>query len=203
LFKDDIDFVTEAVKKYGKQYPVLDAGGLEKPVVADYFITINGGSQMDRYLNLDKPPFQDLFGEYAIQNPDGTDQPPIEKMTEKDYWGTVVCLSVLEHVNNPFEVFEGLYRILKPGGLLMLSTEFSFPYHPSLSEDGTRVDYPDNFRFSPSGLEVLAKYAKFDILECGWRLNIHAGMGVLDIKSGLPQEIKSVAIVCRKPEIQV
>lgn len=199
MFKDDIDLVTEKVAQYGLQLPALDAGGLAFPVVADYDITIRTGNQHARYLNLPEPPFTHVFGEYAITNPDGTDQPPIEKMPERDKWGTVVCLSTLEHVENPFEVFNGLYRILQPGGLLILSTVQSFPYHPSWNKDRTRIDYPDNWRFTPSGLKILAQHSGFEILECEWRLQINADMGIKEIHTGVSQEIISTYIVARKP----
>lgn len=58
----------------------------------------------------------------------------------------VFCTEVLEHVNQPFKAIEEIYRILKPGGLLIASSPFNFRIHGPL---------PDNWRFSEHGWRVL------------------------------------------------
>jgi SAM-dependent methyltransferase len=192
VFKDDIDFIEYAVKKYGLMTPCADLGGVDNGVViADYDITLRTGVQADRYLNLGHPPFSEVLGSYSIINPDKGD-PPIELIQDRDKWGTCVCVSVLEHVTNPFDVMDNIYRILKPGGLLVLSTLFSFPLHESLP------DYHDNFRFAPNGLEILAEHAGLLVLECGFRLKIYGEDGIKDIKNGHAQEIMSVGLIARK-----
>jgi SAM-dependent methyltransferase len=190
MFKDDIDLVHEMIGKYGFRAPLVDLGGLHarELTVADYSITIKTGDQHARYLHLDRDPFSDIENNYKVCNPQYGD-PFIEDLPERDYWGTAVCLSVLEHVKNPFEVFHSIWRVLKHGGLLILSTEFSFPFHPSPE---------DNFRFSPTGLKILAECSGFKVLENGWRLDINADMGVKEIHTGVSQEIRSVYIVCQK-----
>lgn len=183
------------VQKYGLKLPFVDLGGLHAKdiTVADYSITINdpNHNQWARYLHLDRDPFYDVVGgEYLILNPQYGD-PPIEILPETypEAFGTIVCLSVLEHVEDPFEVFNGFRRLLKPEGILILSTEQSFPVH----------DAPRDFwRFTDDALKYLASRANLKVLEAGYRLNIHGGMGVLEIHTGIPQEIRSVYIVCQK-----
>ena len=191
MFYDEIRLVGDMVKKYGFMPPVVELGGLGRPCVADYDITIRTGDQAARYVNVVNP-FESVFGEYTIMNPDNGD-PLIEDMADVDVWGTAVCVSVLEHVTNPFEVFRGFYRILKPEGLLIVSTVFSFPYHAS------EPDGHDYWRFTPTCLKMLGEYAEFEVLEADWGLWVTADKGVLDMKTGEPQEIKSVYTVCRKP----
>lgn len=74
---------------------------------------------------------------------------------------TVLCLSVLEHVERPWIAAEEIARILKPGGTVIAFAPFIFPYHK---------DPDDYFRYTTSGLRVL--FPGFEVLELegfgGW-----------------------------------
>src|SRR3989338_2060834 len=41
----------------------------------------------------------------------------------------VICKSVLEHVENPFQVVSEIRRVLKSGGVAIIYIPFLFPYH--------------------------------------------------------------------------
>jgi uncharacterized protein YbaR (Trm112 family)/SAM-dependent methyltransferase len=69
--------------------------------------------------------------------------------------GVWVC-AVLEHLENPFQVSSEIYRILKPGGFVLVSAPFMFPLH------GSPHDY---FRYTASGLRSV--FGKFKEVECG------------------------------------
>ncbi len=191
MFLDDIDLVDQLVDRYGLVKPLADLGGLERPTVADYAITLRTGRQRDRYIQLPGRPFDHLDPDYLVLNPEHGD-PPIEALprTRAGAFGTVVCLNVVEHVVDPFAVFAGLAGVLAPGGLLIVSTVFSFPYHPSPR---------DYWRFSPDCLRMLAERVGLAVLEADWRLQIHGGMGIQEIHTGEPQEIRSVYVCARKP----
>lgn len=65
--------------------------------------------------------------------------------------GLALCLETLEHVENPVKAVNEIHRILKPKGILLLSTILAYPIH----------DYPsDYWRFTPACLEeiVLAPF---------------------------------------------
>lgn len=71
--------------------------------------------------------------------------------TTYDY---VVCTEVLEHTLRPWDAIHEIRRILKPGGMLFLSTPFNFRIHGPL---------PDCWRFTEHGLRALL--GRFVILE--------------------------------------
>ena len=154
MFKKDIDLILELNKKYNFQAPLLDAGGLENPTVADYEISINKAipielrdgqsntwkmnvphpDQGDRYVDITRP-WDFIDPEYVILNPEYGD-PPIEELPKQysNSFSTVILVSVFEHVNNPYVVSDALYRLIRPGGFLINSTPFMFPFHPSPEE---------------------------------------------------------------------
>ena len=73
---------------------------------------------------------------------------------EKEKFDLIVCTDVLEHVINPFDAIDEIHRILKPGGILLLSSPLNFRIHGPL---------PDCWRFTEHGWKQLVK--KFEILE--------------------------------------
>jgi ubiquinone/menaquinone biosynthesis C-methylase UbiE len=64
----------------------------------------------------------------------------------------VLCLSVLEHVRDPFRVVAEVYRIIKPGGYALFHVPFIYPYHG--------LDY---WRFSEDGVKCL--FGEFSAIE--------------------------------------
>lgn len=63
----------------------------------------------------------------------------------------IVCLAVLEHVENPFKAMTEIYRVLKPGGFCLITIPFLYYYH---AEKGYYKDY---WRFTEDALELLFK----------------------------------------------
>ena len=59
----------------------------------------------------------------------------------------IVCLSVLEHVYDPFAAMANIHALLQPGGYLLLHLPFLFRYHapPDLG-------FTDGYRFSRDGM---------------------------------------------------
>lgn len=61
----------------------------------------------------------------------------------------IICVSVLEHVEDPALAVKEMFRVLKPGGFCYVYAPFLYYYHP---EKGY---YKDFFRFTRDGLEYL------------------------------------------------
>ena len=211
MFKKDIDLIQKLNKKYLFKAPLLDAGGLENPAIADYEIssrkalsiqiTEDGNHrtvkvphiiQSDRYLKISRP-WNFIDANYVILNPDRGD-PFIEELPAKypEFFSTVIMVSVFEHVNNPYKVSDALYQILKPGGYLINSTPFLFPYHPSPE---------DNFRYSPLALRRIHEASGFTWLEGDFHINHTTKEGIGDTNPqnyGAPQAIMASYALCRK-----
>lgn len=69
-----------------------------------------------------------------------------------DSYDVIVCTQVLEHVPNPFLAAAELCRILRPGGLLLLTVPAAYPYHSApndywrYSRDSIRLLFGERLR---------------------------------------------------------
>lgn len=63
----------------------------------------------------------------------------------------IICMNVLEHVEDPQKAVKEIYRVLKPGGYCYFDTPFIFYYHPM---EGY---YRDFFRFSRDAWQYLTR----------------------------------------------
>jgi hypothetical protein len=62
--------------------------------------------------------------------------------------GTAILMDTLEHVEYPHLAVKEVFRVLQPGGLIVMSSVMNFPIH----------DYPyDYWRFTPTAFQSLLK----------------------------------------------
>jgi hypothetical protein len=71
---------------------------------------------------------------------------------------TILCISILEHCEEPLSMIYNLASILKPGGYLMCLCPFAYI-------DGHM--YPDYWRFGRDGYSLMFKKASLDLVQSG------------------------------------
>ena len=87
-------------------------------------------------------------------------------------YDVVLCTQVLEHVDSPPAVISEISRVLKPGGVVLLTTHGTMVYHP------TPVDY---WRWTQTGLVKLfnenGEFSQIDIKPIGGTFSTLAFLG--------------------------
>lgn len=63
----------------------------------------------------------------------------------------IVCIAVLEHIENPFKAFEEMHRVLKKGGYCFIYVPFLYHYH---AQPGY---YGDFWRYTEDCIKYLSK----------------------------------------------
>jgi SAM-dependent methyltransferase len=101
------------------------------------------------------------------------------KPIPNETFGLVLNLEALEHVAYPQKSIDEIHRILRPEGLLILTTVMHFRIHPSPK---------DYWRFTPDGIELLLR--QFKILDCTVEESLKKpkGIWVTARKTGSPED---------------
>lgn len=76
---------------------------------------------------------------------------------ESESVDSIICLDVLEHVENPFHAINEMRRVLKPSGSVLLSVPFLNGFHGKSGASSSHEDYPDYWRFTHQGLNLMFK----------------------------------------------
>lgn len=139
---ESVDFIKKSIHQHKWDYPIIDLGtgdylSYYQPIFPTVKITTldfaqNGAKDIDIIADLLKLP-PELYNKY----------------------GLALCSDTLEHVRDPFIAVKEIYKILKPGGLFLLSTVACWGVH------GHPNDY---YRFLPEGLKYICENAGFKTL---------------------------------------
>jgi SAM-dependent methyltransferase len=80
----------------------------------------------------------------------------------------ILCTEVLEHLHTPEQAIAEMHRVLKPGGIILLTTRFIFPIH----------DAPhDYYRYTKYGLRHL--FRDWDIMSLEEEVDTFGALAVL------------------------
>jgi SAM-dependent methyltransferase len=114
-------------------------------------------------------------GEYLgcdIQEGPGVDRiEDLHALTfEDETVGTVICLETLEHVADPLRAVQEMHRVLKPGGVMAISSLMFFPIHA----------HPwDYWRFTPEAFALLLRpFESSLVVAQGWELMPEGVFGI-------------------------
>jgi SAM-dependent methyltransferase len=144
---------------------LLDVGCGSKPYKDTYF------SQAASYVGVD----------YKTENsePDIVASALALPLDDQSF-DTVVSTELLEHVPDPLRALREMYRVLKAGGYLILSTPMYWPRH--------EVPY-DFFRYPYDGLLYLIKESEFELVRIFNRGHAYVFLGQV-IQHALPVFIR-------------
>jgi SAM-dependent methyltransferase len=149
-----IEYVQWAIEHFQYEEPILDTCAGWEP---NYYQPLFPGR---RYIKQDMqdfdPPCIDILCDIS-------DMKPISD----ESIGLVLNLESLEHISYPQKAIDEIRRILKPEGLLILTTVMHFKIHPAPK---------DYWRFTPEGLELLL--GRFKILDCTLEGNLKRPKGI-------------------------
>ena len=137
-----VDYVKWATERFPFEEPILDTCAGWEP---NFYEPLFPGK---RYIKQDMrdfdPPCIDMIC-------DITDMKPISDGSI----GLVLNLESLEHLPYPQKGIDEIHRVLRPDGLLILTTVMHFKIHRAPN---------DYWRFTPDGIELLLN--RFKILDC-------------------------------------
>ena len=142
------------------------------------FIASFAGECRGCFLEFGDPRYRAFFAPAAIERYDIIDVAPTPAATivadiqrcpaiPDNTYDVIICTQVLEHVANPFLAAAELFRILKPGGRLLLTVPAAYPYH------AVPRDY---WRFTRDSLELLfgERFRELEIVPWGNRVTVVA-----------------------------
>ncbi len=161
-----VNYVRWAIERFPYEEPILDTcAGWEPNFYQPLF---SGKNYIKQDMQDFDPPCIDLICDVAN----------MVKISSESV-GLVLNLESLEHLPYPQKAIDEIHRVLRPNGLLILTTVMHFRIHR------TPKDY---WRFTPDGIELLL--SRFKILDCTLEgdLKRPKGIWVTAEKTSRPEE---------------
>jgi SAM-dependent methyltransferase len=153
-----------------------------------------------------RSPYKPLFAHARYEAADfaqlGTDYAPLDYVcdlseipVEDERFDRIIFNQVLEHIPAPRRVLAELYRVIKPGGLILCSCPLYFPEHQR------PYDY---FRYTQYALRLLFEGAGFRLRSLDWLEGYFGTVGyqLLQMHRNLPGSARVVTTGWRRVYLQ-
>jgi SAM-dependent methyltransferase len=149
-----VNYVKWAIARFPFEEPILDTCAGWEP---NFYQPLFPGKQ---YIKQDMrnfdPPCIDIICDIGDM-----------KAVSDESIGLVLNLESLEHLPYPQKAIDEIHRVLRPNGLLILTTVMHFKIHRAPK---------DYWRFTPDGIELLLN--RFKILDCTLEGNLKRPKGI-------------------------
>jgi len=137
-------FLKESFETCGKRGRLLDLGCAKKPFEPLY------ARYTDSSVGIDVPTTQHEDTRIDVMA-NGMALP-----FDREAFDIVLCTEVMEHVPEPQKMLREIRRVLRPGGMAIMTTPFMVPEH----------EQPwDFYRYTRFGLRYLAEQAELEVVE--------------------------------------
>jgi len=156
--------------------------------IAEKYLTKGSGFILVDY-GCGTMPYRPIFEPYVAQyigvdlpgneHADFYTEPSGKVRLPNGFADVILSTQVLEHVEQPMEYLRECYQLLKPGGLLILSTHGYWMYHP---------DPRDLWRWTSDGLKQILQKAGFQIVEFQGLMGL-AATGLQLLQDGLMPKV--------------
>lgn len=157
LHRKRLGWVTQAIEAHAAHVPFSSAleygpgSGIYLPVLARHFGAVTAADVEHAYLSAIQPMSDKLDGVRLVED-DIQDS-----RFDDDSFGMILCSEVLEHVPDPERSLKTLHRILRPGGIAIVTT----PQRYSLMELSCKV------AFLPGVVHVVRQIYREPVLPLG------------------------------------
>lgn len=157
LHQTRLRWVTDAISRYAAAAPVSSAleygpgSGIYLPVLAQHCAEVTAADIEHAYLSGIEPLSGQLEGVKLVQDDIQDSRFP------DNSFGLILCSEVLEHVPDPERSLQTLHRILRPGGIAIVTT----PQRHSLMELSCKV------AFLPGVIQVVRRIYREPVLPTG------------------------------------
>lgn len=145
------------------------------PAVEEVFISDLCDEEVEKFGHRSKV---DIVGDFCAS----------ELPAPTESFDTVLCMSILEHCEDPAAMVRNVGHLLRPGGVAFFRAPFAYT-------EGHQG--PDYWRFCQEGFRLMARRAGLEVLETG-QFGEMGGYFVLEIGEAVKRVPLATWMICRK-----
>ena len=180
---EDVVIVTDLINRYGYSGPMIHFEGEASPLYIDLQTSPGKNSPgVPKPFSTPHRPFAHIDAEYTSESLTNVRTPLALPLYLRGRCATALYLNQLHKAEDPVETMKVLQALLKPGGLLIVTAPFAYPYEPQAN---------DLWRFTPDGLRRLGMRADLHVLDTSWHINVSSDCGFLNPRTNETLEVRA------------